>query len=312
MKFARSTKRPWFEFNIQTATDEKRRALCFSQDKHAVLNSFKTLGDGCVLTNVEKKGDDLFLSPFTSIKQKTISFDKSSHYQITSLQTIITEMVLYDRVNITAKVINIHKPTAGQLNLRKMTVVDADATPLELVIFGKLSNLDLKDKQTYLITNLSVANSINGKKHLKSTEMTDIIESEEEFEIPDNLIVSTSTLHENVSIEKIDSKSFDQTHTCSCGAPVTLEGPIVTCAVCSSKMLAKNCKEQTRIRFKITSKDSWFTIESDILKSILPKDISIGDNEDFLVFILSKCFEFSANQDEVLKIAFHKEKEKLC
>ena len=48
--------------------------------------------------------------------------------------------------------------------------------------------------------------------------------------------------------------------------------------------------------------NNWLTVPSDVISKVMPEDIVIGDNEDFIIHVLSTKFTVNIHENQITKM----------
>ena len=64
---------------------------------------------------------------------------------------------------------------------------------------------------------------------------------------------------------------------------------LTRCDTCSSVHLTKDCEEKFQVR--LSRNRQTFVCDAHIFSSVLPKGVVVGQNEDFIVYMLSNTFD---------------------
>ena len=81
---------------------------------------------------------------------------------------------------------------------------------------------------------------------------------------------------------------------------------LIKCSTRHSIQLASSCL--TKLVLKLTKAGKTYTCDSTVLSSHLPWDLIIGQNEDFLLYILSNKFIIKHINQEIVSIKLAKDK----
>ena len=191
------------------------------------------------------------------------------------------------------KVISVDKETeTDSLKLREFTVSDGDDF-IGVTLFDELST-NIEVGETYSMTNLQISSFKNAKR-LKSTHLSRLTLSETklnvEAECQDNNCVAEDDVEEIVNIISVNQDSFSPTYIClHCNSHMEEpQGKLVTCGNCRKVLLSSSCVAAVTVIFT-TDRKKLIRVKEDVLKKVLQDDVVLGDNEQFIFFMLTTEF----------------------
>ena len=110
--------------------------------------------------------------------------------------------------------------------------------------------------------------------------------------IPDIIQSETLTIEqrETILFDQIDDSSLLPCITCKkCGSIVVRASEkLVNCPSCMGVVLFTSCVSNMILKLK--SGSHTYTCDSDLLSKTLPSDLMIGQNEEFILYMLSSEF----------------------
>ena len=162
---------------FQTETTAVRE-VCFSPAKHKRLQKFSKESTSRVITNIiREKETEVRLTNFSTIKPKTLVFERKEEHKISSIEQIINEVEPMEFVSVKVKVLSAaDQKTVNSLRLRKYVATDDGESFINITIFEEL--IDKVDIYiTYSIFNLQVV-TYNNQKKLRSTTLTTVNEQQ--------------------------------------------------------------------------------------------------------------------------------------
>ena len=158
--------------------DKSERSVCFSPEKHKLLQSIAKKQSGCELKRFRRSDtNDILVTDYTSVKQQELPFKKPSHeIKYTPLSTVADELGLLEMVNVTGiihslgNIENIEKDGRTS-RLRKGCITDESDT-FPITFYGNLADV-VKEKQPYSITNVRISKYMT-ERFLKTTQLTTV------------------------------------------------------------------------------------------------------------------------------------------
>lgn len=304
----------FFDMTFKTE-DEKFRAVCFSPEKRRRLEKYFESGTSCQVTNVMTGNNkmEVKLTNFSSIKPKTVPFkNEKIEWQYHTIDDIINEIEPATYVNIKFRVVSRGEiNNKGTYKLREHVITDDGVNTIILTMFGDLVD-KLEEKHVYSLVNCQVTTFMN-KKRLKSSYLS--VAEEVEGSIPD--LSSTeveeelaSTLDSTTGSAEVKIRSIDDGSLCSvlscneCAEQLIESGnkKLHKCESCGAVQLVSMCKSKIMVSFTSSTNEK-FQCEGPLIRDVLPNDIEIGDNEDFLIFMLSKTFAIEHVNGKITNIS---------
>ena len=195
-------------------------------------------------------------------------------------------------VGVKVKVLSaIYHETVNSLKLQEYVATDDGESFINMAIFEEL--IDKVDiNMTYSFFNLQVV-MYNNQKKLRSTTLTTV--NEQQNTLSQINISSTDLL----SIEETKEMTFDNIDDeslisqlictkCNSSIPSTTQ-KIVKCIAYNPIQLVSSCQTDLLLKLTYSKKSYWCNAE--ILKPILPKDLIIGQDQEFIMYMLSNVFE---------------------
>ena len=278
------SKTEYFNMIVQTEKGTMR-AVCFSPDKWKRLHQFQRDNRSCVISNVVRtKPTEVKLTNHSTVKGKTLMFSKDNTQKITTIDQIINECEPYDFANVKIKVVKEGEiKDKNGLKLKEFTVTDDGETLIQLTLFQDLIE-SVVEKCDYIISNVQVVTFQNRKK-LRSSHMTKVSQAEH-ANIPNVEFDSDSELEvaeeENIIFDNIQEEGLKEQLSCNkCNSTIVkTEEKIVKFSSCSSIQLAVRCHR------KLSSN----LCPVEVLANAVLTDVKIGNNEEFIMFVLSNNF----------------------
>ena len=274
------------------------------EEQYKLLNNLCQKNVSCELFNYEEdsKSPDVIISLDTAVREKRAPFTKEQKTSISSISKIVNEIPSNTRVNIIGKVFGMAdvKDVNG-LKIRECKVTDGNGDhSMQLTLFAALVD-SVKDEKTYKFTNLNIAN-FNNRKILKTTHSSTVAE-EEAIAIETCNLLKESVQKIVIEIDSVDTASLTEIVVCpTCRTKLQPSGrKLVTCNSCHGKSLASSCKKVMNIRLK-PKNNNWLTVPSDVIRKVIPEDIAIGDNEDFVIHVLSTKFTVNVHENQITKM----------
>ena len=132
------------------------------------------------------------------------------------------------------------------------------------------------------------------KRKMGSTRLKKIEVCTNEKQIPESENLVPLNLAPKLEIEKckfsyIDDDSLIKQRICdNFKALNDTTNTLIRCDICSSVHLTKDCEEKFQVR--LSRNRQTFVCDAHIFSSVLPKGVVVGQNKDFIVYILSNTF----------------------
>ena len=131
---------------------------------------------------------------------------------------------------------------------------------------------------------------------MRSTRLTEIEVCTDEKQIPESENLVQINLAPRLEIESckfsyIDDDSLIKHRICdNCKALLNdTINTLIRCDTCSSVYLTKDCEEKLQVC--LSRNRQTFVCDAHIFSSALPKGVAVGQNEDFIVYMLSDTFD---------------------
>ena len=291
-------------FDLSFQTDNKNvRAVCFSPEKWQRLKKYQEDSTGCVISSVVQdsyKTNELKLTNFSTIKPKTLVFSKEANYQFNSFDEIINEFQLLVRIVHGGDI----KTTSNNLTLKEYIATDGGKFQMKIAMFEQFAD-QMELNNTCKILNLQLVTYLKERK-LKSTTLTKVDKIDKD--IPDLKMKECPKVdqREIVIVDNIDNNSLLEHISCfKCSASfVKTDKKLVTCTNCGGVQLSKTCVSKNVL--KLSKSSNTYICNWDILSEILLSDITIGQNEDFILYMLSNKFVINHVNNEIHSIELEK------
>ena len=293
LKKARNSATQYFDLLFQTA-ESTVRAVCFSPEKRQRIEKYKMQSSSCALSNLQssKSNNDLVLTSSSCVKEKILTFPKKSELIFETIDTIINELPVYARVNIKVKILTTSEVSEWKgLNLRECIVSDG-ANTIGLTVFSSLVD-NVAPGDSVSITHVSVSSFKNQKK-LKTTDLT-VIKATEEIEVDERKVHHSPVkiISEEINVKSVIDESLTTTFSCPSCLVNMDEKPttqLAKCSNCNATALSSACIGKVVVKLRTTSVVDVLLCPSELLEPLLNKDIKIGANDDFIIFLLSTKF----------------------
>ena len=232
------------------------------------------------------------MTNFPTIKPKTVVVAKKEEHKLISIEQIINEIEPTEFVNIKVKFLSAaDQKTVNSLKLREYVATDNGESFINITMFEEL--IDKVDiDMTYSFFNLQVV-TYNNQKKLRSTTLTTVNKQQNalsQINISSTDLLSTEETKEMTFDDIDDERLISQLvcTKCNTSIPSTTQ-KIVKCIACNSIQLVSSY--QTHLMLKLTPSKKSYWCNAEILKPILSKDLIIGQNEEFIMYMLSNDFE---------------------
>ena len=297
------TSKTYFDLSFQT--DNKNvRAVCFSPEKWQRLKKYQEDSTGCVISSVVQdsyKTNEFKLTNFSTIKPKALVFSKEANYQFNSLDEIINEFQLMELVNVMVRIVHAGdiKTTNNNLTLKEYVATDDGKFQMKIAMFEQFAD-QMELNNTYKILNLQLVTYLN------ETTLTKVDKIDKD--IPDLKMKECPKVdqREIVIFDNIDNISLLEHISCfKCSASfVKTDKKLVTCTNCGGVQLSKTCVSKNVL--KLSKSSNTYICNWNILSEILPSDITIGQNEDFILYMLSNKFVINHVNNEIHSIELEK------
>lgn len=231
------------------------------------------------------------------MKSKTVNFDfVGERINIFKIDTLIHEVEPMKYVHIECKVVRKAEMIERKnLKLQEFVVADSSGSMM-LTMFEE--NINLVDVgYFYKLTNVQVTTFLNEKRlrssHLTEVEMIDEIDlGPIDIKEINESEMNKENMQQSVSIVTVDEESLEKKRFCvSCNTALEGGEKLVRCLKCRKVQLSSLCTGEIKVCFTDGATD--FTCSSSKLQEILPDDLSIGNNDDFILFLLSKKFNIT-------------------
>ena len=143
----------------------------------------------------------------------------------------------------------------------------------------------------------------------RSTTLSKVEKYKGEMSIPDIIQSQTLTTEqtETILFDQIDDSSLLPCITCKkCGSIVTRASEkLLICPSCVGVVLFTSCV--SKMILKLKSGSNTYTCDSDLLSKSLPSDLMIGQNEEFILYMLSNEFTIKHANDNISLITLTKD-----
>ena len=197
-----------------------------------------------------------------------------------------------EAVSVKVKVLSAaNQKTVNSLKLREYVATDDGESFINITLSEELTDKVHID-MTYSFFNIQVV-KYNNQKKLRSTTLT-IVNKEQnvlsKITISSTYLLSTEETKEMTFVNIDDESLISQLVYTKCNTSIPSKTQkIVKCIVGNSIQLVSSC--QTDLLLKLTHFKKSYWCNAEILKLILPKDLIIGQNEKFIMHMLSNVFE---------------------
>ena len=175
---------------------------------------------------------------------------------------------------------------------------------MKIAMFEQFAD-QMELNNTYKILKLQLVTYLNERK-LRSTTLTKVDKIDKD--IPDLKMKECPKVdqREIVIFDNIDNNSLLEHISCfKCSASfVKTDKKLVTCTNCGGVQLSKTCVSKNVL--KLSKSSNTYICNWDILSEILPSDITIGQNEDFILYMLSNKFVIKHVNNEIHSIELEK------
>ncbi|XP_066929939.1 uncharacterized protein [Clytia hemisphaerica] len=298
----RKTKRwekDFIEISINSAT-KTLRGLCYDKDRSPQFTKFKEENKSCLIVKAELSNkDDIIIGHDTTIKSKEVDFENKTHEPPTvTMEQVINECSLYQRVTIVGKLINL-KPAAFSVfkrqHLREGVFIDTSTFTRPITFFNDDLIEIVKENIVYKITNV-VISTYGGKKNLQVSENSVITEMEDPgIDVP---VADTNSVSGIISM--IETNTLDKQFHCKICDNIITPNAHQNFECCGKTFTDLDVNIVENVTFMLRSNTTNNTMKFACPRKFL--DALVGDcvdDEMFINFLLKKAvnIEYTSNAD---------------
>ena len=244
----------------------KERTVCFSLEKHLLINKIEENGKACELKRFKRSGtNDIFITDYTSVKEGKPQFLKSDmQTECFTIAIILDKKAKNDIINVKGllcSLMPIESSTTNPILTLRTAKLSDNTGDIQLTVCASLVN-EVKEDNAFSFTNMRVSR-FQSDRLIKSTEQTIVTPiSDDKFEISedgDRLV--KQLLH--VSINSVLSSTLEVKQCCFlCKSLVEINGDSVECSTCHSIFSSSKCSTSSLVKFVVTVGETSLTLPS--------------------------------------------------
>ena len=294
VKVAKSGKQ-YFRLEIQTAK-KVDDALCFSPSKRRLFDELCVQRSGCVINNVKKGKDTLYVNDYSTVEKKELGFSQNPAVEYMRIEQVINQVALDSKVNVKGLVIlddvRIVRVHGEDVNIREGHLVD-ETSRIKITLWREYC--DLENNTTYNLRNVAKM-KYSGEIQLQTLHNTTFSLSSEQIEEYEEIPIVEDVNLSNVSIGSIEASP---PYCPECSKPVVhpnKDDLLVTCSNCSKVMLFSNLKRK-KSHFIIVGnglEKRKMSVHEDLLQVCFPeKDVQEMHESQVMILLLTNKFNIS-------------------
>ena len=298
-----------FNFSIQN-DDTLHRGVCFSPEKHRLLNDIRNDSSHSGLEMKRFRSSDnnneIIVNDFSSVKKTELNFErKTLQSKFFTIEQVINECAIYDIVGETGFAYNLqteaeHEKDGKPLRIRKGMIKDETGS-IEIVLFSSLAD-EVSNNTSYDFKKMRIQKFMNDRI-LKSTKTIKVSKNDDVAIFVTDEELSAFSYEKTVKarVVSIDLKALTQTYLCPvCSAPVSINNAVAWCEKCDNASSRSQCKSKADVKMVILNESGQLRSTIDVPHALIEKSINLAVSNTpkkvIVMKLINKSFSSTLNK----------------